>query len=311
MGNKIEQYITNTIDNLDMGQEFIANILRQEYILTKDVLPSRENISILPHFRHANFLPEYQNFHKHAFFELVYVYQGTATQYSKTGSIKLETGSILLMNTNYWHGLSTETRDDMVFNILISPEVLKTSFLSLLSENDLFYKFFIDDLFSEDKMGDYILCSSSDAPRAIKNLDLLIDEWIQKLDCYQSACTAYLSLVFTEIFRTHMARRLGSHKDKMADIVKFIQENLDRVTLSDLAARYHYSNEHMSRVIKSLFGKNFKGMLLDMRMEHAVFLMKNTTDSIDSIALRLGYYDRSHFNRVFKKKYGCTPNEYK
>ena len=310
MCTNIEQFAQNEIAILDQASETIKDQVRHAHIITKDMLPNKENISILVHSPMANFLSQNQNFHRHDFFELVYVYKGQATQYNKAGQLTLDSGSILLMNTNYWHGISIASNEDIVFNILISPDVLKTAFINLVSGNDLFYKFFIDDLFQNEKAGDYILCQANECPAAINMLDSLLGEWIEKKDCYQSACTAYLSLVFTEIFRSHVVQELGSNKAMMEDILRNIEDNLDSVTLSDLADKYHYSNEHMSRVIKSMFGKNFTVLLRDLRLEQAVYLMKNSSQSVDSIALQLGYYDRSHFNKVFKKKFGVSPNEY-
>ena len=83
------------------------------------------------HTTSANYLPSYP-LHSHDFFELVYIYHGNATQYLENGTITLDEGSVCLMNTNYKHGISIDSDESIVFNILIAKPLLNTSFLNLI-----------------------------------------------------------------------------------------------------------------------------------------------------------------------------------
>ena len=41
------------------------------------------------------------------------------------------------------------------------------------------------------------------------------------------------------------------------------------------------------------------------------FLLKNTSLSVEEIALAVGYENKSYFHRIFNAKYGTSPKKYK
>jgi AraC-like DNA-binding protein len=47
------------------------------------------------------------------------------------------------------------------------------------------------------------------------------------------------------------------------------------------------------------------------RLKVALSLLKNSSEQIVSIAMKSGFPTLSHFNRVFKKEFGCSPAEYR
>ena len=49
----------------------------------------------------------------------------------------------------------------------------------------------------------------------------------------------------------------------------------------------------------------------NLRINEAKILLKNTTENITSIAMKLGFSDPNYFARIFKKQTGITPREYK
>ena len=46
-------------------------------------------------------------------------------------------------------------------------------------------------------------------------------------------------------------------------------------------------------------------------LKKAEHLLSDTTASISSIALQLGFNNRTHFYKIFKKKNGIPPGEYR
>jgi len=51
--------------------------------------------------------------------------------------------------------------------------------------------------------------------------------------------------------------------------------------------------------------------IISLRLNHAIELMNNTNKSIKEIAENVGYSDSLYFGRLFKKKFGITPTEYR
>lgn len=65
------------------------------------------------------------------------------------------------------------------------------------------------------------------------------------------------------------------------------------------------------RCFKDFTGSSPQAYLTDMRIEQAKDLLSNTSFQIAEIAELVGYSDPLYFSRIFKKKTGYSPNEYK
>jgi transcriptional regulator GlxA family with amidase domain len=66
-----------------------------------------------------------------------------------------------------------------------------------------------------------------------------------------------------------------------------------------------------SRFFRSRTGITFMDSLLEMRLGHASRLLIDTTQSVAEVAYNCGFNNISNFNRLFKKKKGCTPKEFR
>jgi AraC-like DNA-binding protein len=51
--------------------------------------------------------------------------------------------------------------------------------------------------------------------------------------------------------------------------------------------------------------------LLEIRLGHATRMLIETTQSVSEIAYDCGFNNISNFNRLFKKKKGCTPSVFR
>lgn len=92
----------------------------------------------------------------------------------------------------------------------------------------------------------------------------------------------------------------------------FMLENYNSdVRLSDVADLVGMTEVAFSRFIKQRTGRNFIDSLNDIRLGHATRMLVDTTHSIAEICLICGFNNLSNFNRIFKKKKGCTPREFR
>lgn len=64
-----------------------------------------------------------------------------------------------------------------------------------------------------------------------------------------------------------------------------------------------------SRFFKLRTGITFIDCLTEVRLGHASRMLIDTTKTIAEIAYSCGFNNISNFNRIFKKKKGCTPKE--
>ncbi|MBK7215351.1 MAG: helix-turn-helix domain-containing protein [Bacteroidales bacterium] len=82
-----------------------------------------------------------------------------------------------------------------------------------------------------------------------------------------------------------------------------------QISLSEVAKITSMTESAFSRFFKLRTGMTFIDSLIEIRLGHASRKLIETTESISEIAYNCGFNNISNFNRIFKKKKGCTPKE--
>ncbi len=82
-----------------------------------------------------------------------------------------------------------------------------------------------------------------------------------------------------------------------------------QITLAEVARLTNMTESAFSRFFKLRTGMTFIDSLIEIRLGHASRKLIETTDSISEIAYTCGFNNISNFNRIFKKKKGCTPKD--
>ena len=80
------------------------------------------------------------------------------------------------------------------------------------------------------------------------------------------------------------------------------------LTLSQLARRVHRSVPRFATRFKALFGIPPLDYLIRLRMQRAEFLLHDQSYSIGEIGRAVGYTDLHYFSRLFRKRFGRSPN---
>ncbi len=119
---------------------------------------------------------------------------------------------------------------------------------------------------------------------------------------------SYMERIFEEIISNKLAK-LGGELDYA---VEYIEKNLYRdITLGDIAQYMNISPHYFSRIFKKAHSQNFVDFVTDRKIIQAVYWLRNTDKSINEVALALGFSEPNYFSKVFKKRLGTTPSEFK
>ena len=78
-----------------------------------------------------------------------------------------------------------------------------------------------------------------------------------------------------------------------------------------LASECHLSPNYLSDLLSKETGRSAKEHINDFIIEKAKHLLLSSTDSVSGIAYSLGFNYPHYFGRLFKKKTGKTPQEYR
>ena len=68
-----------------------------------------------------------------------------------------------------------------------------------------------------------------------------------------------------------------------------------------------YSPEHVSRSIKKYLGVTPQQLILEYKLQNVTRDLIYTKLSINRIALQNGFQNYAYFNKVFIRRYECTP----
>ena len=83
------------------------------------------------------------------------------------------------------------------------------------------------------------------------------------------------------------------------------------LTLSALASELIVNASYLSTQFKKEVGQTITDYVTDKRIKHAILLLNSTDMQIASIAQICGIEDIQYFSKVFKKRIGYTPSEYR
>ncbi|MGO4937836.1 helix-turn-helix transcriptional regulator [Fundicoccus sp. Sow4_H7] len=102
------------------------------------------------------------------------------------------------------------------------------------------------------------------------------------------------------------------YEDQIIALQEYIHQSFHETDLSLEASAQELGIDQytLSREFKRIVGINFIEYLTDIRISHAKHLLISSDRKINDVAQQVGY-NSSYFNRIFKKKTGLTPGEYR
>jgi len=107
--------------------------------------------------------------------------------------------------------------------------------------------------------------------------------------------------------------RNESETNIIADIQKIIQTQFHSpdFNISMLATMLNLSPAYIGRVFIERTGTRLVDYLSDIRLEHACKMLRETMVPVKDICVDSGYLDANYFARLFRRKVGMSPVEYR
>lgn len=104
----------------------------------------------------------------------------------------------------------------------------------------------------------------------------------------------------------------GVKSDLVAQAKQLIEENyMEKFSLKAISSNLFVNESYLLRTFKEITGMTMLEYHNFVRCEKAKKLLERMELSISFIASSVGYCTASHFTRVFKQEYGCTPSQYR
>lgn len=102
------------------------------------------------------------------------------------------------------------------------------------------------------------------------------------------------------------------NSERIEYIFNYIQNNYqNRITLNEIASSVNMTTISFGRLMKQRTGKTFVDFINDIRIGYACRSLLETNKSISEICFANGFNNLSNFNRIFKKRQGLSPREFR
>ena len=151
-------------------------------------------------------------------------------------------------------------------------------------------------------------------------LNQLREEIYWKQPGYVISIQSFCSLILTELFRlfktvsktlfpTDELQYSGYERTRIDEL--FRHKYLSDITIADFAKDMRLSRSQINRIMHKMFGMSFSQKLVEMRLQHAAFLLQVTDKTSTQISLECGFKSYSNFYTRFMEKFHLSPTEFR
>ena len=156
---------------------------------------------------------------------------------------------------------------------------------------------------------------------SISDLHKLADKLLHAMLCPKLGSTYLIKGLVCNLFQyldtpefyhiSDVTLNSGSDFVLFSRISHLMEDTNGRMTRSDLERVLCYSGNYMNTIIKKYTGMCLYDYGLTFTLKKAAALLADTTTSISSIAIQMGFSNRTHFYKLFNEHYHMTPRQYR
>ncbi len=134
------------------------------------------------------------------------------------------------------------------------------------------------------------------------------------MDCQriENTTQANLGIISEQLFIGNM-QVIANYPPALQRAIYYICNHYtDPVALSDVADQAFISSSHLSYLFRQCLNLRFKNLLSELRIRHAMMLIeKNPAAMITEVSLYSGFFDLSHFEKMFRRYTAMAPRTYR
>lgn len=259
----------------------------------EDFINSERNIEIEKLLRYID-IPK----HKHNFMEFVYILSGTCLHTIGEQCYEQQAGAFTIVPSYSEHELRP-SEDCLCLTVKIrSEEFIRYEMpnmpyfaapTSFFCGNDNFIPRTLLEIYYQQESG-ALYC------------DRLISHLFQSavIYCMQNYSDTMQILYNGPLF-----------EGKMLEIINYMFENYQTVTLKSLAKHLGYSESYTCKLFRTYADATFSQIIKAFKLEQAKKMLETTDMKVQDICEAIGYSDVTTFIREFKKKFEITPAKYR
>ncbi len=152
--------------------------------------------------------------------------------------------------------------------------------------------------------------SASGNPKIISYFKSAFDSFWSEEQFNQAKTDAYITLLFCEIAKLNREKELS---EEVREAISLISNNLHKnISKEELTEAAGVSYKRLSKMFKDEIGQTLHAYQINKKLEMiAMHLDTEPYVRMKELAATYDFYDEFYLSKLFKKKYGMSPNEYK
>lgn len=308
-----EYQLNDNMRKLIEDQQYVFPSLNQNQATPDMLIRTQDTISAKKH--HYSTTPY---FHRHDFIEMVYVYKGVCYQYieSQDQLMILNEGELFILNQNVLHALYQPNPEDIIIKMIIPPRYLGFEFGERQELQDSILDFLTKSVMKRSLSYHYLHFRTASNPLIRTFVERIVTEYYHKPNYFEDAMCCYLKLLLIELSRSNSLLNsvhfdIKTKRLQHDQLLNYVRENMQTITLDQLANEFSYNKCYLSRLISEEFGESFQKIVRDIRMGEIETLIRYTNLSIEQIAERVGYKNAVIIYKMIREKYNMTPSEFR
>lgn len=234
-------------------------------------------------------------------------------QYGRS-TYDFEEGMMTFIGPNQTVSFSEAKLENTGWSIMFHPDLIRKSELGKNIDNYSFFGYDVNEaLFLSDKekkaLGKIVKTIEEE-------IDQNIDQYTQKLvisnlELLLDYCMRYYDRQF--FTRTNLNQDTASEFESF--LKQYFKDNKQLITgipsVKYCATEIGMSPNYLSDLLKKETGKSALDHIQSFIIEKAKTILLNSNETVSQVAYGLGFEYPQHFSKIFKKKVGISPAEYR
>lgn len=248
---------------------------------------------------------------------LVYVVDGTMLASVDGVDYTFGNGEFCLIQPNALHtlhGVTNTTTPFIHFDLFFHPQ-RRESFPTKAGQTDLHeFAHLIQPILNElDDMYIPVKLRPKNPQRFADLFLTLVQTWEETKSATNLTIQAKGTALIHMLLQDHGFRAAEVEAEsRLAWMTGYLQLNLSQpLSVEQMAVRANLSPSRFRTLFKAEFGQSPHQYLLSLRLEHACYLLRKSTYSIEQIADYCGFADVHHFSKSFRQHLRQSPSQYR
>ncbi|MFI8371400.1 helix-turn-helix domain-containing protein [Streptomyces sp. NPDC085466] len=235
--------------------------------------------------------------HRHTFYEIVHVVEGTGVHVIDTGRYALrppQLGVILPGQVHRWEGV----RGLEGSLVLFTPEFLVDG---------------ADDLALLRRLGERPWADLDEAAHARTSLLMaeLAEEYRAGADGFAGVLRSLLHVLLVRAARVPGGRVVAPARGLAEEFLGLAGRATAGMSVRECAERLGVTPGHLTEVVRAATGRTPAALLREARVREAQRLLVATGLSVRQVAARVGFEDPAYFCRFFRREVGRSPGDFR